>query len=213
MVEPTCQNCTSPEPAVAQAGTFLICKNAPRSNNKWQIVAPKATCKNFAPSAESRQNTRLIPLTQDKIALVDPADYPALVRYKWCAARNGRVFYAITRINKQNIFMHRMIINPPNEMVIDHIDHNGLNNRRSNLRICTKEQNTRNRKPNTSRNGKYKGVHFDKTRNKFKATIKCQEKSLSIGYYKKETEAAKAYDKKAKKLFKEFAYLNFPEKK
>ncbi|MCK5172329.1 MAG: HNH endonuclease [Planctomycetes bacterium] len=108
--------------------------------------------------------------------------------------------------------MHRMIINPPNEMVIDHIDHNGLNNRRSNLRICTSLQNARNRRPSKQKKIKYKGVSSTKAGKKFQANITINQKQTIIGYYKTELQAAKAYDKMAKKYHKEYACLNFPEK-
>ncbi len=209
-----CQYCKF---AVYASGAFwptLVCENECGSEGLWRQVDFSGACQNFTSYENARLGgpspVRYIPLTQGKVAIVDEEDYPSLIRYNWHAVKSTQTFYVRSRVNNRVILIHRFIMNPPEAMVVDHINHNGLDNRRSNLRICTKEQNARNRKPNTSRNGKYKGVHFDKTRNKFKATIKCQEKSLSIGYYKNEIEAAKEYDKKAKHLFKEFAYLNFP---
>ena len=87
--------------------------------------------------------------------------------------------------------------------------HNGLDNRRSNLRICTTSQNSRNRRPDR---GKYKGVSFNKHSRRFVASLMYQQRTLTIGDFKDEIAAAKAYDEKTKELFGEYAYLNFPEK-
>ena len=212
----SCQFCKF---AVYAPGAFwptLVCENESGSEGLWQQIDFTGACENFTSHQSARlggcSNVRYIPLTQGKVAIVDKEDYPALIRYKWHAVKSSQTFYVRSRVNNRSMLMHRFIMNPPEEMFVDHIDHNGLNNRKSNLRICTKEQNARNRQPNKRKKGKYKGVHFDKARKKFKAYIKCQDRSLSIGYYKEEINAAKAYDKKAKQLFKEYAYLNFPKK-
>lgn len=106
------------------------------------------------------------------------------------------------------LFLHRTILNPSKEKVIDHIDHNGLNNRRSNLRICTQTQNVANqRKGKGSSN--FKGVYWNKREQKWRAGIGYKGKDFHLGYFKDELEAAKAYDKAAKDLWGEFAKLNF----
>jgi hypothetical protein len=102
-------------------------------------------------------------------------------------------------------------MNPPPGLVVDHIDGNGLNNTRVNLRICTSAQNICNSK-GRSKTSKYKGVTRRKMSNKWFAQIKFNRKHIDIGRFDNEIEAAKAYDNVARKLFKEFAYLNFPEK-
>ena len=108
--------------------------------------------------------------------------------------------------------MHRLITNAPKGLMVDHINHNGLDNRRKNLRLCTVSQNNRNRRPITRPNkgSKYKGVTFDKKRNLFKAEIQHNKKKYFLGRFKSQIKAAQAYDKKARELFGEFAYLNFP---
>jgi len=158
------------------------------------------------------EGTRLIELTWGKYAIVDAEDYLRLSSYKWCAVKEGRTWYAKTfRRDGMPLSMHRLITRAPKGLLVDHINHNGLNNRRSNLRLCTHKQNQRNRRPNRGGTSEYKGVHWSKNRKKFRAMICNNSKIIHLGYFQDETEAAKAYDKKAKELFGEFAYLNFTE--
>ncbi|MBN1124206.1 MAG: HNH endonuclease [Sedimentisphaerales bacterium] len=105
--------------------------------------------------------------------------------------------------------MHRLIARPPDGMVVDHIDHNGLNNTRANLRVCTPQQNSRNRRSQSGRS-KYKGISYDKRYKRWKARIRFQNKYIHIGTFRDEARAARAYDAKAAELFGEFACLNFP---
>jgi len=97
----------------------------------------------------------------------------------------------------------------PNHLFVDHIDHNGLNNRRSNLRLCTLAQNNRNMVSRTG-SSKYKGVCWHGGTKKWNAKIRLNRKCYHIGLFTDEIAAAKAYDKKAKELHGQFACLNFP---
>ena len=106
--------------------------------------------------------------------------------------------------------MHREIMHAPKGMVVDHIDGNSLNNRRSNLRLCTVSQNHQNRR-RTYGSSKYKGAWWDKRRNKWVAAITFKGKYIYLGFFDNEIDAGKAYDRKAAELFGEFAYLNFPD--
>jgi len=117
--------------------------------------------------------------------------------------------YSLT-FNGKNTAMHRFIMKPPDDLVVDHIDGNGLNNTRANLRICTYQQNIFNRK-GWGKDSKYKGVSWDKRSKKWRAKIRYNSKDKHLGVFEDEIEAAKEYDKEAAKLFGEFAYLNFPE--
>jgi len=105
--------------------------------------------------------------------------------------------------------MHRLIMNAPEGLVVDHIDRNGLNNRKCNLRLCTKAQNVQNSRPRRNRSSKYKGVFWNKLNKKWSASIHKGDKRIYLGGFDDEIEAALAYDRKAAELFGEFAYLNF----
>ncbi len=146
-----------------------------------------------------------IQLTQNKTALVDDEDFEMLSKFKWYAYF-GNSWYAKTNIKCQSVHMHQLLL--PNVIMIDHIDRNGLNNQRENLRVCTHTQNQSNSGP---RKGKYKGVSYKKEQNRFVAQIQKHGKKVHIGYFNIETEAALAYDEAARVLFGEFAYLNFKE--
>ena len=159
---------------------------------------------------------RRIPLTQGKYAIVDPDDFEQLNKHKWYTVKSTNTFYAVR--NKRggkkyiSIGMHRQILHPPDHLFVDHINHNGLDNRKANLRLATSAQNSYNRihfrKRKTS---KYTGVSWQKQRRKWIVLIYYNKKSKFIGLFKDEIQAAKAYDEAAKKYHGEFASLNFPE--
>ena len=97
------------------------------------------------------------------------------------------------------------------ELQVDHINGNRLDNRKENLRLATPQQNQMNRKSHRNSTSKYKGVSWDKSRNKWRALIMIDNKYKHIGRYQDEREAALAYDKAARELFGEYAHLNFEE--
>ena len=97
----------------------------------------------------------------------------------------------------------------PKNLLVDHINHDGLNNTRKNLRLATHAQNKRNQRSFKPASSKYKGVYYAKQEKAYRADIQYNGKKIFLGRFKKETDAAKAYDKKAKELFAEFACLNF----
>lgn len=160
---------------------------------------------------------RRIPLTQGKFAIVDTDRYDKLAKHKWFAVRGKRGYYAVRAIKSKkdkiehNIArMHRVLLNPQEDKIVDHINHNSLDNRRANLRVCTIQQNVWNkRKQRGNYTSKYKGVSFSKTSNKWRVRIMYNAKSIALGYFDNETKAARAYDAKARQLFGEYASLNF----
>lgn len=150
---------------------------------------------------------KFIPLTQGKYAIVDDEDYQELIKYKWYALkqRNGD-FYAYRQVM---IAMHRQILNAQPGQHTDHQNHRGLDNRKSNIRICTNQQNQRNQLPQkVKKSSKYKGVTYNKRVNLWYAQIGHNNQILPLGSYKSEIEAANAYDIKAQELFGEFAHTN-----
>ncbi len=154
----------------------------------------------------------LIPLTQGKFAIVDAEDYDWLVRYKWYATKAKNTFYACRVEGGKTIKMHREIMRAPKGLVCDHINHNGLDNRKRNLRLCTHAQNCYNQRGGATGTSKYKGVSWDKRSSKWSARIRCNGKLYNLGDFDNQMEAAMTYDDKAVELFGEFAWLNFPER-
>ena len=156
-----------------------------------------------------------ISLTQGKVALVDNEDYPELSKHKWCAVEYHNVWYARRRFIKgKNVFMHREILGLKfgDGIKTDHWNHNGLDNQRHNLRICTNAENCRNQRVH-KHSSMFKGVTWWKTRQKWMARIYYNYKQIHLGYFDSEIEAAKVYDRAALKYHGEFAKLNFPLKR
>lgn len=160
---------------------------------------------------------RRIPLTQGKYAIVDPEDYERLSRYKWHVVWGSRTYYASrnSRIGKKRIAikMHREILDPPEPLVVDHINQKGFDNRKANLRPATRAQNAVNKSiaATSSGSSQYRGVTWHKNIKKWQAHIGVKYKQINIGYFDNEIEAAKAYDELAKKHHGEFAVLNFKD--
>ena len=158
-----------------------------------------------------------VELTQNIYCLVDDEDYTLISQYKWQAAKMGRRWIAITslwnpRIKKQKIlYMHRMIINPPFNMEVDHIEHydDHIDNCKSNLRVCTHVENGHNRRSAIGSSSQYLGVSWNKKSCKWLAQIRLDTEVTHLGYFDNQIDAAKIYDKTAKKYFGEFAHLNF----
>jgi len=148
-------------------------------------------------------------------ALVDDDDYEYLSQFQWNAKSTGSNFYAVRAIiingKQYNLKMHREIMNTPDGMEVDHIDHNGLNNQKNNLRNCTSRQNRLNVLPRGV--SSYIGVSRRTGTTKWFAQVKVNKKTLFLGMFDKEDDAARKRDLFAYKYFGEFTRLNFPELK
>jgi hypothetical protein len=165
-----------------------------------------------------RNKMKEIPLTQGKVSLVDDQDYDELMKYKWCADKVRTKWYAtrgvwepLTKTTKK-LRMHQVILKDQytkHRHYTDHINHDTLDNRRRNLRVCTNSENMRNCHKSHNTSG-YIGVVRDKKRGKWLAQIGFNWEHIFIGRYDNIVEAAKAVDKKARELFGEYALLNFP---
>ena len=108
--------------------------------------------------------------------------------------------------------MHRMILGVTDSSLhVDHRDHNGLNNTRSNIRVGTPRQNSYNQRPKRGGSSQFKGVSLNKARSRWVAFIRIDGRNTQLGYFQDEEDAARAYDEAARKHHGEFAYLNFPE--
>jgi hypothetical protein len=147
---------------------------------------------------------------EQRYVMVDAEDYPKLAKYNWLLARNrGNKCYAICFENREILHMHRMIMDAPKGMLVDHRDRNGLNNTKRNLRLATHSQNCCNRIHPGNRSSQYRGVGRYKDKRKYRASICVKGKKTHLGYFESEEDAARAYDKAAKELHGEFAVLNF----
>lgn len=155
-----------------------------------------------------------IPLTRGEVALVDPEDLPRLTTRNWrvdidSGGRKRAV--GCFRRNKRGVAlkMHREVMGNDNPLEIDHINRNGLDNRKSNLRFCTSSQNKANRgKMSTAKCSKYIGVFWHGRDELWIARVTLRGKVNTIGYFKEEEDAAIARDVAAQLFFGEFAVLN-----
>lgn len=138
-------------------------------------------------------------------ALIDLGDIEKVGKYRWYSTGNGYVK------SQNNLRMHRLVMDATEDYLVDHINRNPLDNRKSNLRVCTQAENSRNVGVSQSNTTGFKGVYFEKLNNKYRARIKYNGERISLGCYTNAIDAAIAYDKKAIELFGDFAYTNFPK--
>ena len=210
-----CGNCRFAMPVEHQGEPLLVCPYRRKSCGRLTAVEPQEGCSEFRarvrPKEGSEEGTCLIPLVNcdGLCALVDAADYEWLSRYTWRAVcADGGAFYACTYCEGKMCSMHRMIMKPPEGMVVDHKNRYGLDNHRLNLRNATPGQNCINRAWGTGVSG-FRGVY--PYRDRWQARIGHQYRIVYIGVFDDPAEAARAYDRKAIELHGEFACLNFPE--
>lgn len=155
-------------------------------------------------------------LTKGQVATVDAEDYERLSKFKWYAAWHpfSKTFYVqrATRLDghRTTISMHREILRITDPRIqVDHRDHNGLNNRRENLRVCSSAENNRNQRKRSGCSSRYKGVCWYRRDGLWKAYIRSDGRVVHLGYFSSEEDAARAYDAAARKAFGEFALTNF----
>lgn len=156
---------------------------------------------------------REIPLYSSRflglVAVVDDEDFDLVCRYRWNVLQGPTgILYAHGRIRGPKVLMHRLILNLSCDIEVDHVDHNGLHNWRSNLRAATRSQNNANRRPNRGGTSQYKGVTWDSEAGRFMVQGRLDGKRKFIGRFVSELEAAKAYNKFALDCYGEFAFLN-----
>lgn len=158
--------------------------------------------------------TKQIELTKGKVALVDDDIYEYLNQWEWHALFNNQKWYAQRMVGKRpfrkHVYMHRIIMNITNpKILVDHVDNDGLNNQRLNLRICSDNQNKYNRNKQGNNISGYKGVFWDSQKQKYHATIKANGVLIHLGFFDNPIDGAYAYDEAAKKYHGEFARTNF----
>ena len=150
--------------------------------------------------------TLLVPLTRGLFTRIDAIDLDRIRHYSWHrgSARNGGRTYARTRIKRKITEMHRLLMDPPAGLEVDHINRNILDNRRCNLRICTHAQNAANRHGWTPHTSRHRGISWDKNRERWVAQIYQNGKTIWYHSFSTEEEAHQAYEAKAREVFGEF---------
>lgn len=159
---------------------------------------------------------KTISLTKGKVAIIDDIDYQRVKSVKWYARQNRTGnWYAARKIGingmRKDLHMHHFILGITNSetILIDHINGNGLDNQRHNLRLVTHSQNTiHSRKRRGNYTSRYKGVCWDKESKKWNAQIYCKGIAYRLGKFKNEKDAAVAYNQKARELFGHYANYN-----
>lgn len=154
-----------------------------------------------------------LPLTKGYVAIVDDDDYEFVSQWKWSAKVCANTVYAFRSYRRdgkcRTSYLHREIMGNPDGEEVDHIDHNGLNNTRSNLRSATRQQNIFNTRVKTGVSG-FRGVEWCKRKRKWRAVIRTSGRRKHIGYFSDPEDGARAYDEFATRLHGEYATLNFP---
>lgn len=157
-----------------------------------------------------------IPLTQGQVAIVDDADAPLVAQHHWWASRGAYSYYAVTKVRLSRgrwrlLGMHRFLMGDPPGLQVDHVNHDGLDNRRSNLRIATQSQNKANSRRYRQNASGFKGVYRRAHYDRWSAQIAYGGRLRHLGYFNSPEEAARAYDTKARELFGAFALCNLPD--
>lgn len=161
----------------------------------------------YSPDGDD-QNVRELKIKGHTV-LVDNRDFKKIENYGWYVSFDGASHYLKANKQGSSVSYHSMVVNPPDGMMVDHIDGNTLNNLRHNLRVCSASQNQANqKKQKRQKTSQYKGVCFYPRANKWKAQIGYEGSRLSLGYFNSEEDAARAYDVAATGIFGKFAKLN-----
>ena len=152
-----------------------------------------------------------IKLTQWKYAIVDNDVYERVGKLRWYAWQhpNTGTWYAARSEKGRRVHLHRAILNAPRNLHVDHINGNGLDNRRSNLRLATTAQNNQNRDKYKNNTTGYKGVSQQRGRRRFRAQIYVNGRAIYLGWYETAIEAALAYDRAVWKYHGPYGCTNF----
>lgn len=150
-----------------------------------------------------------VPLTRGYEAVIDACDVPIVKCYNWHVDAHKKHFYAAAGAvidgKPTRIRMHRLLSGADKGQYVDHIDGDGLNNRRDNIRVCRQRDNMRNRKMPTTNSTGYKGVWWDKRINCYRACIRVDDKTMHLGRFDDPSEAHKAYCEAAEKYYGEYS--------
>jgi hypothetical protein len=217
MTQASCHNCIYSCWDLGQAVQSMslgwahrpMCANHPDTPSLMRLTPVGKVCRNYrARPATPEGDVRRIPLGDGLYAYVDAADYEWLSQHRWCVVSGG---YAARRAGRKWILMHREIMQPPEGMVVDHLDRNKANNCRFNLHVCTPAENQHNRAKRLGTSSRFVGVSYVKRFGKYRAHIQFNGQRMFLGHFDDEVEAARAYDHKAVECCGPFARVNLPE--
>ena len=151
---------------------------------------------------------RCLKLTKGKTAIVDDEDYYWVSQWNWCAVELSGIWYAkrskkkgvLRNCESYEIYLHRVVTRTiDKELVVDHLDSDGLNNQKSNLRVCTLAENNSHTSSHRDSSSKFLGVSYDAARNKWKVSLRCKGRTVLNKRFNTETEAALAYNDAARR--------------
>ena len=194
---------------------------AHEAQNRIREIGPSKACRVLAHNDTGSGfsvfggQMKEILLSKGYVTVVDDEDYAELTQHKWCVINDAPPrMYAMRAERMPNgtrryLLMHRVIMQVPKGLCVDHINGDPLDNRRENLRICTVSQNLMNQRiQKRAKSSRHKGVSWNKLRNKWYAKIKQDGQSYHLGVFDDEDDAARVYNAAAIERFGEFALLN-----
>lgn len=160
-------------------------------------------------------DSRTIELNHGHVLIVDVRDYDVALAYRWQTQPGKCGTFYVWRpvrdgVQTRKEYLHRRLMGAVKGQRVDHINGNGLDNRRSNLRACSNADNMRNMRVRPRGSSRFKGVSWFRRHQLWRAYIVQDAKQIHLGYFSDEADAAKAYDAAARRLFGEFANTNFP---
>lgn len=161
------------------------------------------TSRTIGPKPPEVRGAVWVPLTQGKFTLIDESDMGVLGARKWHAIKNKNRFYAVSSKPKFTQ-LHRAILDAKRGELVNHINGDGLDNRRSNIRVCTAGGNAHNQKLHSNNTSGFKGVQFSKSKQRWFSIIA----QKICGYFRNPVDAALAYDRAAIEMFGDFAMTN-----
>lgn len=195
-----------------QCGSVRLVR--PSESNRGEGRFCSRTCQNAPRPLRNHPtdpNTKLVPLTQGKVALIDAADSERISTRSWCAAwdKDRRCFTARAQIDGKTTLLHRFILGKPSGSDTDHRNRNPLDCRRRNLRDASRVQNTWNQGRRQTNKSGYKGVALDRKSGSWRAYIYMGGRQVHLGCFCDPEDAARAHDRAARQLRGEFAVTNF----
>lgn len=149
--------------------------------------------------------SKTITLTRGLHTIVDSNISSEILEKKFCATLCRGKYYAVTNVLGKTVYLHRLIMNAPKGIVVDHINGDTLDNRKPNLRLCSHKENIRNQRTHPDKWQKYRGVDFMKAKNKFRARITSDGNEHHLGVFDTAEEAFTAYRAASKKIFGNFS--------